>query len=65
MSKTGGFTETAMAGLAAVEDYTSVKLKRSNSASHVGEFAPFSDLMLIQIKGDSFIQNSKQLKEII
>ncbi len=52
MSKlTGGFTETAMAGLAAVEDYTSVKLKRSNSSSHVGEFAPFSDFMLIQIKG--------------
>ena len=47
----GGLTESALAGLAAKEDYTSVKLKRSNSLDHVGEYPPFKDLMLIQIKG--------------
>jgi hypothetical protein len=45
-----GFTQEALAGLAAIEDYTSVKLKRSDS-NNVGEYAPYNDLMLIQIKG--------------
>ena len=45
------FTESAMAGLAAKEDYTSVKLKRSDSATHMDEHPPFSDLMLLLIKG--------------
>ncbi len=48
-----GFTEAALAGLAAKEDFTSVVLKRSESSnSYAGEFLPFSDLMLIQIKGN-------------
>ncbi len=47
-----GFTEAAIAGLAAKEDFTSVVLKRSESSnSYAGEYLPFSELMLIQIKG--------------
>lgn len=46
------FTESAMAGLAAKEDYTAVKLKRSDSMTHIDDFPPFSDLMLLSIKGE-------------
>ena len=49
-----GFTETAKAGLAAVEDFSAVKLKQSDSETlgHSGEVAPpYNDIMLIQIKG--------------
>ena len=49
-----GFTDTAIAGLAAVEDFSAIKLKHSNSETlgYDGEQAsPFNDLMLIQIKG--------------
>ncbi len=49
--KDKGFTKAALAGLAAKEDYTSVKLKNSDFVNHTGEFPPFSNLMLIQIKG--------------
>jgi hypothetical protein len=49
--KDAGFTESARAGLAAKEDYTSVKLKRSDSLSHAGEHPPYKELMLIQVKG--------------
>jgi hypothetical protein len=45
------FTESAMAGLAAKEDYTAVKLKRSDSMTHLDDFPPFLDNMLISIKG--------------
>lgn len=51
-----GFTDAAKAGLAAIEDFSAIKLKQSDSEtlSHVGEVAPpFNDLMLIQIKGNS------------
>jgi hypothetical protein len=54
--KENGFTETALAGLAAIEDYTSVKLKQSDTISHLGEYPPFHDLMLIQIKGRRYCQ---------
>ena len=46
-----GFTKAALAGLQATEDYTSVKLKNSDYVNHAGEYPPFNDLMLIQIKG--------------
>ncbi len=49
-----GFTKEAIAGLAAKEDFSLVKLKRSDSISYVGEYPPFNDLMLIQIKGMIF-----------
>ena len=52
-----GFTDAAIAGLASKEDFTRVKLKRSesSSSSYSGEFPPFHDLMLIQIKGYCFM----------
>ena len=56
-----GFTDTAKAGLAAVEDFSAIKLKQSDSEtlSHVGEVAPpYNDLMLIQVKGN-LITNQK------
>jgi hypothetical protein len=46
-----GFTQAAIAGLAAKEDFSSVKLKRSDSTSHIGDYPPFNDVMLMQIKG--------------
>ena len=63
-SKTG-FTDTAIAGLAAVEDFSAIKLKHSNSETlgYDGEQAsPFNDLMLIQIKGICcFLQGHKNI----
>ncbi len=49
------FTESAMAGLAAKEDYTSVKLKRSDSMTHLDDYPPFCDVMLLLIKGKQFL----------
>jgi hypothetical protein len=46
-----GFTQAAIAGLAAKEDFSNVKLKRSDSTSHIGEYPPYNDVMLMQIKG--------------
>ncbi len=46
-----GFTEAALAGLASKEDFSSIKLKRSDSTAHTTEYPPFQDTMLIQIKG--------------
>lgn len=54
--KETGFTKAAMAGLAAKEDYTSVKLKTSNEMTHVEKYPPFTDLMLIHIKGRRYCQ---------
>ena len=54
--KETGFTKAAMAGLAAKEDYTSVKLKTSNEMTHVEKYPPFNELMLIQIKGRRYCQ---------
>jgi hypothetical protein len=51
-----GFTKDAMAGLAAKEDYTSVKLKNSCLVNHSGEYPSFSDLMLLHIKGRRYCQ---------
>ena len=51
-SKDSGFTEAAIAGLAAKEDFSSIKLKRSNSTNKsAGLYAPYKELMLMQIKG--------------
>ena len=52
-----GFTDTAIAGLAAVEDFSAIKLKHSDAETlgYNGEQAsPFNELMLIQIKGNTF-----------
>jgi hypothetical protein len=46
-----GFTEAAIAGLAAKEDFSAIKLKRARSHTHLGQYAPFNDFMLLQIKG--------------
>lgn len=51
-----GFTKDAMAGLAAKEDYTSIKLKNSSQANHSGDYPPFSELMLLHIKGRRYCQ---------
>jgi hypothetical protein len=48
-----GFTEAALAGLAAKEDFSSVKLKTCDlSTSAQVEFPPYKDLMFLQIKGN-------------
>jgi hypothetical protein len=64
-----GFTDTAIAGLAAVEDFSAIKLKHSNSETigYDGEQAsPFNDLMLIQIKGICFfLQGYKNIVIVI
>jgi supervillin len=52
IDKDCGFTETALAGLASKEDFSNIKLKRSDSTTHNTEYPPFNDLMLIQIKGN-------------
>jgi len=44
------FAHDALAGLASVESFTSVQLKKSD-ASSVEKYQPFTDLMLLQIKG--------------
>ncbi len=62
--KDKGFTKAALAGLAAKEDYTSVKLKNSDYVNHVGEFPPFSSLMLIQIKGIVYMDCLTENNEI-
>ena len=58
------FTESAMAGLAAKEDYTAVKLKRSDLMTHLDDFPPFLVNMLISIKGFNYNYLIK-LKKII
>ncbi len=50
-----GFTEAAIAGLAAKEDFSAIKLKRTRSHTHLGQYAPFNDFMLLQIKGNLII----------
>ena len=62
--KDKGFTKAALAGLAAKEDYTSVKLKNSDYVNHFGEFPPFSSLMLIQIKGIVYMDCLTENNEI-
>jgi hypothetical protein len=61
-----GFTDAAIAGLAAKEDFTNVVLKRSESSnSYRGEFMLFTDVMLIQVKGTyNHITGKAQLRII-
>ena len=48
-----GFSEAALAGLAAKEDFASIKLKNSDAASTFQiEYPPYKDFMLLQIKGN-------------
>ena len=67
-SNTTAFTESAIAGLAAKEDFSSVKLKRSDSSnnSHMGEYPPFKERMLIQVKGIGNIDKNslKKVKRV-
>ena len=55
--KESGFTEAAIAGLAAKEDFSSIKLKRSDSSNkNAGLYPPYKELMLMQIKGRRYCQ---------
>lgn len=54
LAKSSNFAVEALAGLASKEDFSSVALKRSSSWNSA--YAPYKDLMLLQVKGRRFVQ---------
>ena len=54
MARDAGFAQAALAGLASKENFKSVELRRSDSATlaHGQRLDPFSDLMLLHVKGE-------------
>ncbi|XP_031346658.1 supervillin isoform X1 [Photinus pyralis] len=54
IAKSSNFAIEALAGLASKEDFSSFALKRSTSLNST--YPPFTDLMLLQVKGRRFVQ---------
>ncbi|KAK5642159.1 hypothetical protein RI129_008326 [Pyrocoelia pectoralis] len=54
IAKSSNFAIEALAGLASKEDFSSFALKRSSSLNST--YPPFTELMLLQIKGRRFVQ---------
>ena len=54
VARDAGFAQAALAGLASKENFKSVELRRSDSATlaHGQRLDPFSDLMLLHVKGE-------------
>lgn len=51
------FAQEALAGLASKEDFTNVALRKTDPASRssAGEHLPYSELMLLHVKGKSHL----------
>ena len=48
---TSRFTQEALAGLASTENFSKVSLCKVDSTNRLGNFQPFTDRMLLHIKG--------------
>lgn len=55
MAKHSNLAVEALAGLASKEDFTAVALRKA-TAGPVGSLLPYSDLMLLQVKGRRHVQ---------
>ncbi|GFR98405.1 supervillin [Elysia marginata] len=58
LARDAGFAQAALAGLASKENFKQVELRRSDSASlaHGQRLDPFSELMLLHVKGRRTVQ---------
>ncbi|RUS77684.1 hypothetical protein EGW08_014549 [Elysia chlorotica] len=58
LARGAGFAQAALAGLASNENFKQVELRRSDSASspHGQRLDPFTDLMLLHVKGRRMVQ---------
>jgi len=50
---TSQFAKEALAGLASTENFTKVALSKVDSINRMGNFQPFTDKMLLHIKGST------------